>query len=416
MSKTAFFCAVVLFATGLAAEEFQVNVRTTGSQANPAVAVDGNGRTTIVWSSYYSSSGRSNDIVACQFDANGQPLDEDEFQVNTVHEGNQTEPTVATDANGAFLIAWHGPGLDEEDIFARLFDPNGAPVTNEFLVNAATEGIQLYPSIACRETGEFAVTWESRHTDQFGDICSIRGQLFEPNAAPVGAELTIDEELYDCRYPDVAMDAGGRFAVTWLQDRTTNAIMVRLFDPNGLAATDPIQVNEIDFASVTCPSIAMSDSGEFVIVWDGDPNRAGDDDIHGRCFDPNGEPLTGQFTVNSLCEGAQQWPGVAIGDANGFVVVWQHEHADANIATDIYVRRFDATGTPQGDQFKLNGYVAGKQQDPDIAVGPNGTFIATWESDDQDSSSYGVFALIEPYNLTDPNAFDPNLPAVPQVE
>lgn len=408
MRKTTFLCAIILFVTAVGAEEFQVNMRNSGSQANPAVAIDGTGRATIVWSSYYSSSGRSNDIIACGFDATGKSFDDDEFQVNTVREGNQTEPAVAAETNGTFLVAWHSPGLDEEDIFARLFDANSIPVTDEFLVNTATEGQQLYPRIACEESGTFAVVWESRHSDQFGEICSIRGQLFEPNAAPVGAELTIDEELYNCRYPDVAMDSAGRFAVTWLQDRTTNAIMVRLFDPNGIAMTEPLQVNEIDFASVTGPSIAMSDSGDFVIVWDGDPNRASDDDIHARCFDANGGPLTSQFTVNSLCDGAQQWPAVAMDDANDFVVVWQHEHADANIATDIYARRFDATGTPQGDQFKLNGYVAGKQQDPDIAVGPDGAFIAAWESDDQDGSGYGVFALIEPHPPADPNDLSPS--------
>lgn len=415
MSKTAFLCAIVLFVTTLGAEEFQVNVRTTGAQANPTVAVDADGRTTIVWSSYYSSSGRSNDIIACRFDVTGQPLGE-EFQVNTVREGNQTEPAVMADPNGAFLVAWHSPGLDEEDIFARLFDPNGHAVTDEFLVNTDTEGEQLYPSIACGDTGTFAIVWESRHTDQFGEICSIRGQLFDANAAPVGPGLTVDEELYDCRYPDVAMHAASHFAVTWLQDRTTNAIMARRFDVNGVATSEPIQVNEIDFASVTCPSIAMSGSGDFVIVWDGDPDRASDDDIHARCFDANGTPLTAQFTVNSLCDGAQQWPAVAIDDANEFIVVWQHEHADPDVATDICARRFDMTGTPAGDQFKLNGYVAGKQQDPDVAIARDGIFVAAWESDDQDGSAYGVFALIEPYHLPDPNTPNPNLLSPPQVE
>ena len=44
--------------TALAAAEVQVNERTSGSQANPAVAVDPGGGAMAVWSSYYTAPGR----------------------------------------------------------------------------------------------------------------------------------------------------------------------------------------------------------------------------------------------------------------------------------------------------------------------------------------------------------------------
>lgn len=404
MRKTIVVCAIVLcIPLWLGAEEFQVNGRTSGAQANAAVAADADGRIAIVWSSYFSSAGRSNDIFVRRFDTTGRSLDSDEVQVNTVRDGNQTEPAAATNGAGTLLVAWHGPGLDAEDIFARLFHQFGAALTDEFLVNADTEGQQLYPSVAGSETGTFAVVWESRQTNPSGKITSIRGQLFDADATPLGQEIRIDAGLYDARYPSVAMDAAGRFVVTWLQDRTTNAVMARRFDTNGVALGEPFEVNEVDFGSVTWPAVAMSPSGDFVIVWDGDPNRAGDDDVHARCFDPNGVPRTGQFTVNSLRDGAQQWPRVAIDDANAFVVVWQHDHGDPNLATDVWARRFDATGSPTGDQFQLNGYVAGKQQLPDIARATGDLLVAVWQSDGQDGSGYGVFARIKPWTTADPD-------------
>ncbi len=404
MRKTVVVCAIALcIASWLEAEEFQVNVRTSGAQAKAAVATDAQGHSVIVWSSYFSSAGRSNEIIVRRFDAAGERLDADELQVNVLREGNQTEPAVATDDAGAFLVAWQGPGLDAEDIFARLYDPNGIPLTDELMVNTNTQGQQLYPSVAAGDGGTFVVVWESRHEDQFGPINAIRGQLFDAHATPLGDELRIDEEIYDGRYPDVAMDAAGGFVVTWLQDRTANAIMARRFDANGIAVGEPFQVSEIDFASITRPSVAMSAAGGFVVTWDGDPNRASDDDAHARCFDPNGAPRTGQFTISTLCDGAQQWPRVAIDDANEFLVVWQHEHSDPNVATDIWARRFDTTGAPVGDQVPLNGYVAGKQQSPDVAIAGD-VFVAAWESDDQDGSGYGIFAVTEPWTVADPNA------------
>jgi len=119
MRETIVVCAVAMCVTSwLGAEESQVNVRTSGAQAKAAVAADAEGRTVIVWTSYFSSAGRSNEIIARRFDAAGRPFDADEFQVNVLREGNQTEPAVATDGAGAFLVAWHGPGLDAEDVFA----------------------------------------------------------------------------------------------------------------------------------------------------------------------------------------------------------------------------------------------------------------------------------------------------------
>ncbi len=403
MRQTIVICAIVLCAPlWLGAEEFQINGRTSGAQANAAVTADTDGRIAVVWSSYFSSSGRSNDILVRRLDTTGRSLDADEVQVNTVWKGNQTEPAAATNGAGMLLVAWHGPGLDAEGIFARLFHQLGAAMTDEFPVNATIEGQQLYPSVAGSEAGTFVVVWESRQADAVGKIGAIRGQLFDGHATPLGSEIGIDAEARDARYPSVAMDAAGGFVVTWLQAQTTNAVMARRFDANGVPLGEPFQVNEIAFGSITQPAVATSPSGDFVIVWDGDPNRAGDDDIHGRCYDPNGMPRTGQFTVNSLCEGAQQYPRVAIDDANAFVVVWQHDHGDPNLATDVWARRFDAAGSPQGDQFQLNGYVAGKQQSPDVAIAAGEFLVTVWQSDGQDGSGYGVFARIEPWTTTDP--------------
>jgi hypothetical protein len=403
-------CAIVLCVpVWLGAGEFQVNVRTSGAQANAAVAADAEGRAIVVWSSYYSSSGRSNEIIARRFDPNGVPLDADEFQVNTVREGNQTSPAVAANADGAFLIAWHGPGLDAEDVFARLFDPNGVPLTDEFLVNINTEGQQIHPRVAVG-ADTFVTVWESRQASSLGGIIAIRGQLFDGSAAPLGSEIHVDEAIYDARYPSVAMDAEGRFVVAWLQDRTTKAVMARCFDANGVALGKPFQVNSIGFGSLTRPAVAMTDSGDFVVAWDGDPKRAADDDVHARCFDPNGTPRTDQFTVNSLCEGSQQWPAVAIDETGDFVVVWQHDHGDPNLATDVWARRFHATGLPAGEQFQLNGYVAGRQQSADVAIAGD-SLIAVWQSDGQDGSGYGIFARIEPWTT----AADPDDNELPRI-
>lgn len=394
MKDRCVLCVVLACAlpTVLAAE-VQVNMRTSGSQANPATAVEAAGGSIVVWSSYYSAPGRSNDILARRLDPLGG-FAGDEFQVNVLSEGNQTEPAVATSPRGAFAVAWQGPGLDQEDIFLRLLDPNGNPTTDELLVTSRTAGRQLYPSVAMSD-GAIMLAWESREVVNDVNTTSVRAQVFEPNGAAVCEEITADTAAYDGRYPEVAADGSGRFAVVWMQDRSNHPIMARLFDPNGTPATDAFRVNVEGITSLTRPSVAMNSRGYFVIAWDGDPNRAGDDDIHARLYEPNGLPAGEPFIVNTMRTGAQQWPQVAVNDANEFVVVWEHETGDPNTATDIFARRFDGQGQPAGDQVQLNTYTQGKQRYPDVAVAADGSFIAAWESEGQDSASYGVFAHIE---------------------
>ena len=173
-------------------------------------------------------------------------------------------------------------------------------------------------------------------------------------------------------------------------------------------SADAFQVNAEDISSLTRPSIAMNSGGYFVIAWDGDPNRAGDDDIHARLYDPNGLPAGEPFLVNTTRTGAQQWPQVAINDANEFVIVWEHGTSDPNAATDIFARRFDGQGQPVGDPFQLNTYTQDRQRYPDVAVAADGSFVAAWESENQDGSSYGVFAhLAAPTTAPDPNKVTP---------
>jgi hypothetical protein len=252
--------------------------------------------------------------------------------------------------------------------------------------------------------GAFVVIWESQLPPEMSDSTVICGQRFDANCIPIGDEFWIDESAYDCRYPDIAGDAMGNFTVTWLQDRTNKTIRARQFDANGVAVADAFDVSIADITSITRPYIAMTSGGDFVIVWDGDPNRADSDDIHGRSFAYDGTPRTDPFLVNSLREGPQQWPQVAMSDTNEITVVWQHEHDDPDLSTDIFARTFDLDGHPVNLETKLNGYVAGKQRYPTVAQGPDGSLVAAWESDAQDGSGYGIFACFVPSATSvDPN-------------
>jgi hypothetical protein len=376
--------AMTLVAAIACLAEFQVNTRTSSNQANPVIAADASGNFVVVWNSYFS--GRSNEIFGRRFGPDASPIGS-EFQINTITSGNQKEPSVATDALGNFVVFWYGPGVSEEDIFGRWFDPNGQPLRDEFGVNSHTKSRQRFPKVAMSADGVFAVVWESEKSGA-RVVC---GQLYDASGLAVGQEFQANL-LPDCRYPDVAMDDNGNFAIVWLHDNNPNSIMARLYNAGGTARTAPFEVSTIGFNSITRPSIAMDWSGHFVVAWDGDPNRADDDDIHARLYEPNGTAMGEQFVVNTTLTGTQQRPQVAMNDQREFVIVWDSKiNPDIN-ERNIFGQRYDSLGSPLGDEFGVNTYMLDDQKWAAVAIKEDGEFLTVWQSKGQDGSGWGIFA------------------------
>ncbi len=383
--------AVTLVAAMVCEGEFQANTRESNKQENPAIAMDEEGNFVIVWNSYLQD-GSSNGIFGQRFNSNCNPAGS-EFQINTETSGNQREPAVAMDAEGNFVVTWYGPGEDKEDIFARRFNSNGQPLGSEFSVNAHTNDKQLYPSAAINNDGGFIIVWESRNIPGQSSK-AICGRLYDSSGSSIGPEFVINEEVSDSRYPDVAMDAEGIFAVVWLRDKSSNSIIARLYNADGTAKTKPFEVSTIRISSITEPSIAMDKAGNFVVAWDGDPKLAGLDDIHVRRYKPNGTAIGEQFIVNTTLTGPQQNPEVAMNERGRFIIVWDIKLDPDINERDIFAQRYNNTGKPLGSEFQVNTYMTDDQKRPSVAITENGKFVTVWQSYGQDGSDYGVFGEI----------------------
>ena len=382
---------ITLVALPICRAEFQVNTHTTNKQENPAIAMDGAGNFVVVWNSYLQD-GSSNGVFGQRFDPNCSPLGE-EIQINTTSGGNQKEPSVAVDSDGNFIVVWQGPGIveeDKEDIFARRFDLNGKPVGSEFRINTNTNDKQLCPRAAMNNGGSFVIIWESVNVPEEGKK-AICGQLYDSNGLRIGTEFVVNDGPSDGRYPDAAMDSEGNFAVVWMQDKSSNSIMGRLYNTDGSAKAGPFEVSTIRFSSVTQPSFSMSRQGEFVVVWDGDPKLAGLDDIHARMFDPTGTAIGEQFIVNTTLEGPQQNPKVAMNNRRQFIVVWDIKIDPDINEREIFAQRYDSTGEAIGNEFQVNTYIEADQKRPAVAMEEGRNFVTAWQSYGQDGSGYGVF-------------------------
>lgn len=82
-----------------------------------------------------------------------------EFRVNTTVTNTQTFSSVATDADGDFVVAWHSnqDGVSF-DVYAQRYSAAGVPQGSEFRVNTTTANTQAYPSVGMDADGDFVIT------------------------------------------------------------------------------------------------------------------------------------------------------------------------------------------------------------------------------------------------------------------
>ncbi len=201
--------------------EFQVNTYTTSSQRDPSIAMAAGGDFIVVWNSD-GSGGTDSDGFSVQgqrYDSNGV-LVGGEFQVNSYTSTGQVGPSVAVAVGGDFVVVWTSFGSGGTDssswsIHGQRFASDGFPLSDEFQVNTYTTGLQNGASIASAADGTFVVVWASNGsggTDSDG--FSIQGQHYASDGSAVGGQFQINCYTTSRQtHPSVVL--GGEFVVAW---------------------------------------------------------------------------------------------------------------------------------------------------------------------------------------------------------
>src|SRR5262245_34986933 len=106
---------------------------------------------------------------------------------------------------------------------------------------------------------------------------------------------------------------------------------------------------------------------------------------------PPGEaqvPVGAQFQVNTYTTFFQEDPSVAVAPNGDFVVVWRKAvYQDFALVEDgIQAQRYAANGSPVGAEFQVDSYTTSRVRYPSVATDSDGDFIVVWQS----SSSPGT--------------------------
>jgi hypothetical protein len=393
-----FLGLAVAFAAAAAAQpvklgvEFQVNVRTSADQEDPAVAIGSQGNFVVVWSSRYQD-GFGTGVFGRRFSSSGTPLGV-EFQVNVYTVDSQGEASVASEEDGDFVVAWRSDVQDGDEggIFARRFNSAGVAQGGEIAVNVHTVSQQVEPLVAARNGG-FVVVWASYQQD--GSAFGTFGRRFDAAGVALGGEIRINEFTVNDQFQGgVGIADSGSFVVSWSsagQDGYLSGVFARRFASDGSALGGEFQVNTSTSNYEGSDALAVAGSGEFVIAWTsslmGTNHR-----IFVRRFDPTGAALDAerQISVHDT-QAFKVDPVVAIDDGGDFVVAWTSGGQDGD-GSGVFARHLGRNGAPEGGEVQVSTFTVGNQGHPAVAMSGAGAFVVAWDSYLQDGSDDGVFA------------------------
>lgn len=297
-------------------EEFSVNAATTWADVYPSVAANADGEFVVVWTRWDLQYGPSSGFFARWFSSSGDASG-DEFELGSLFPESPLRATATADGNGDFIIVWsQTPEKGSTRIHARRFDASGAPLSDTLQVNEDTSIDTTQPAVAADSAGNFVVVWSASDSD-------IWGRRFDAAGEPLTPEFLVNSYTSGSQTsPSLAMSADGDFLVVWSGDTAVSGIFGQRFDAGAAPVGQEFRVDSGVFSAFE-PRVARASDSGLLVVWAADGHDGSDFGVVGRYLDASATPMGREFQVNSTTFLMQWRPAVAASSQGGFVATWQ---------------------------------------------------------------------------------------------
>ncbi|MCO6045580.1 peptidylprolyl isomerase [Aeoliella sp. ICT_H6.2] len=363
-----------LMAVDVMGDEMLVNDLVFRSQsteaAEAAVAVSEFAQVVV-----FSGNGPGDDsgVFAKLYDADGEVQGDGAFLVNSTVRGDQYAASVAMDADGNFVVVWAGRGVvDDQGIFLQRFDSSGTALGEETLVNSTTAGKQIDPTIAMDADGAFVVGWSGQSTS---DATGVYLQRFTAAGEQDGDEVLVNSTTYN-RQEGLAMvfDAAGNLVTAWSslgQDTSDWGVYGQRFDADGDRLGEEFLWNTTTTGSQTGVVLAAGTDGEVVAAWQTYGQDGDGWGVAARMLDADGTTLADEILLNDVTDGEQFDVKLGIAEDGTWIAAWTTVAADG-AGYEVAARAFEGDGSPEGDSFAVNqdtsGANSGHQHHASIAI------------------------------------------------
>ena len=322
-----------------------------------------------------------------------------------LHDRQSTQPGVAMDAAGDFVVAWESSGQDGSGygVYAQRYNAAGAPQGGEFRVNTYTTGNQVDPAVAMDPAGDFVVAWQSDGQDGSGygiyaQRYNAAGRRRAANSAstPTRPDSQICARRWRWIRPATSSSPGRATART----AAVYGVYAQRYNAAGAPQGGEFRVNTYTTGDQGFPAVAMDAAGDFVVAWQSDGQDGSGYGVYAQRLQRGGRAAGRRVPRQHLHD---RQPGlsaaVAMDPAGDFVVAWDSYGQDGS-GCGVYAQAYRAGGVPDGGEFRVNTYTTGNQVYPAVAMDAAGDFVVAWQSYGQDGSGYGVYA--QRYRVTAP--------------
>jgi len=374
--------------------ETLVNTSTTGSQIVANVVPLDDGGWVVLWASSEQNDGEY-DTYQQLYNADGTTRGE-EVRVNTYTTGSQLFNSITSLPDGGWVVTWESGGQDGDSkgIYQQRYDADGSALGGEVPVNTSTSGSQSTSSIATLADGGWVVTWTSIGDDF--DSLDVYQQRYDTDGQAVGDEVQVNTYTTNMQHDSsVIALAGGGWVVGWIsknQDGSDDGIFQQVYDADGVAVGDETRINTYaagkQGGNIRLTALA---EGGFVVAWTSDGQDGDQGGIYQQLYDADGSAVGGEMSVNTHTTGRQDGPVTTALATGGWVATWTDA---AQNGGDVYQQAYNEDGVALGEQTRVNTYTTNSQSPSSVVALADGGWVQIWGSFGQDGSSYGVYQKV----------------------
>ena len=390
---------LVLSLVAASSTDAKINVTSPLDQTEPSVAMDANGDYVVAWNNQvHLGPNYLYDVEARVYNSAGQAQTGEIVVAQTT---GDTRPSVAMDANGDFVVSYQVLNTSTYDygISAQRFNLAGAPQGSAITINdgSSPSATGSLPKVAMDSAGDFVIAFQGYDSNSHG----VFAQRFNSSGAPQGSIFRVNTPQNDNQgAPSIAMDSAGDFVIAWLDGGTTQAagVYAQRYNSSGVAQGSNTAISTV--AGASAPSVAMEPTGQFVVAWQF-TQTGSNPGVEAQRFDASGNALTGVVVLSTPESYFQNHPAVAIDGDGDFVVAWESDGVNGTASSlgTILAQRVNSGGTLIGPtQFLPSTQTGDSQTSPRIASNAGGNAIIVWQSQPSSSSdSQDVYGRLYNY-------------------
>ncbi|MGO4573084.1 calcium-binding protein [Microvirga sp. 2TAF3] len=304
-------------------DPIRINSTLEGAHAKPVVTTLSDGRIVYAWEhhvkigdvDHYSIRARIFNVDGTPYDANGDRIGDDDFEVASSTDAPLTMPRIAALPNKGFVITYTNQAGDtyadpaltaDAGVKAVVYGADGKVYGGTQTVNETSAGSQTNSSLVALGGGRFITFFNDIGSNPDDLIEKVHARIFTTNGTTVTAdsEFVLRATIEKGTRPVATALADGRFIITWTSesgDGNGRAVMAQVYQSNGTEDGAVFVVNKLTAGDQSTPGVTALAKGGFAIsyldyqdpgvpqvriaVFDKNKNHIGDDTVVSKSFD-----------------------------------------------------------------------------------------------------------------------------------